>query len=550
MLKTKLKILYKIVAASSIVAIASCSLQQHLNQTPPQQNLNNDSEEALALLEQLPPTAAGITFVNSNDLSNESTIHIEDPEKIVIDDVWTHLRNNLSFDLNIDNKAVRAQRNWYANHPDYFVRVSKRAQRYLFHVADAIENSDMPAELALLPIVESAYDPFAYSHGRASGMWQFIPATGKRFGLHQDWWYDGRRDVVKSTEAALKYLAYLHKRFDEDWLLALAAYNSGEGNVNKAIRKNRKKGIATDFWSLQLPKETKDYVPKMIALAQILKQPEKYGVEFPAIPNEPYFKTVDVGSQIDMAQAADMAEIDLDEMYLLNPGFNQWATRPNGPHLLNIPKEKANVFRVNLANLPPEKRINWVRYKIQSGDSISVIAKRYKTTIKVLREVNGMTNNKIRAGKVLFVPVASKGAEQYVLTATERLKSKQNRNSTSSIKKIHITKPGDSFWDIARKYGVGTRDVARWNNLGTSDTLRIGQKLVIWSKPGKSANNDRQVIRRISYKVRSGDSLARIAQKFNVGISDIESWNGINRKKYLQPGQPLKLYVDITQASL
>lgn len=550
MLKTKFKVLYTVVAASSIFAIASCSLQQQLNQTPPQQNFSNDSEEALATLEQLPPTAAGIAFVNSDSLSDGNVIHVEEPENIVIDDVWTRLRNDLSFDLSIDNKAVRAQRNWYANHPDYFVRISKRAQRYLFHVADAIENSEMPAELALLPIVESAYDPFAYSHGRASGMWQFIPATGKRFGLHQDWWYDGRRDVVKSTEAALKYLTYLHKRFDRDWLLALAAYNSGEGNVNKAIRKNRKNGKATDFWSLQLPKETKDYVPKMIALAQILKQPEKYGVEFPVIPNEPYFETVDVGSQIDMAQAADMAEIDLDEMYLLNPGFNQWATRPDGPHLLNVPIEKANAFRVNLASLPAEKRINWVRYKIQSGDSISVIAKRYKTTAKVLREVNGMTNNKIRAGKVLFVPVASKGAEQYVLTATERLKSKQNRTSSSSIKKIHITKPGDSFWDIARKYGVGTRDVARWNNLGTSDTLRIGQKLVIWSKPGKSANNDRQVIRRIHYKVRSGDSLARIAQKFNVGISDIESWNGINRKKYLQPGQPLKLYVDITQASL
>lgn len=549
MLNTKTKALYKIITACSVVMIASCSLQQNTNQTPPQQNYSRDAEEALAALENLPPTSTGVTLNTSGTLLDNEII-INELTEAVVSDVWARLQKDLSFDLSINNKAVRIQRNWYASHPDYFLRVSKRAQRYLFHVAEAIEAKGMPAELALLPIVESAYDPFAYSHGRASGMWQFIPATGKRFGLHQDWWYDGRRDVVKSTDAALKYLTYLHKRFDGDWLLALAAYNSGEGNVNKAIRKNRKNGKATDFWSLQLPKETEDYVPKMIALAQILKQPEKYGVEFPAIPNQPYFETVDVGSQIDMAQAADMAEISLDEMYLLNPGFNQWATRPDGPHQLNVPAEKANAFRVNLASLPPEKRINWVRYKIQSGDSISVIAARYKTTAKVLREVNGMNSDKIRAGKVLFVPVASKGAEQYVLTATERLKSKQNRNSSASIKKIHITKPGDSFWEIARKYGVGTRDVARWNNLGTTDTLRIGQKLVIWSKSGKTDNNDRQVIRRVSYKVRSGDSLARIAQKFNVGISDIEAWNGISRKKYLQPGQSLKLYVDITQASL
>ena len=357
--------------------------------------------------------------------------------------------------------------------------------------------------------------------------------------------------MVKSTEAALKYLTYLHKRFDSDWLLALAAYNSGEGNINKAIRKNRKAGKPTDFWALTLPKETQAYVPKMIALAQILKQPERYGVKFPTIANQPYFESVDVASQIDMAQAADMAKISLDELYLLNPGFNQWATSPDGPHLLNVPTEKATAFKLNLTSLPAEKRINWVRYKIKSGDSVSVIASRYKTTSKVLREVNSLRGNSIRAGKILLVPVASKGTEHYVLSATERLKSKQNRNSSNLIKKIHLTKSGDSFWEIARKYDVGTRDVARWNGLGTTDTLRVGQKLVIWSKPTKSANNgSRQLIRKVVYRVRTGDSLARIAHKFNIRISDIEEWNGINRKKYLQPGQPLKLYVDITQASL
>jgi membrane-bound lytic murein transglycosylase D len=548
MLKSKAKVIATIMISGSLLTTAGCSLQQHLEQAPSQKSFSKGDINSLALLEQA-THSPGLNLAD-NTLLVSAPLSVNEQSVDLVDDVWTRLRDDLSFDLSVDNKAVRVQRNWYARHPEYFVRVAKRANRYLYHVAETIKAQGMPADLALLPIVESAYDPFAYSHGRASGMWQFIPATGKRFGLHQDWWYDGRRDVVKSTEAALAYLTYLHQRFDQDWLLALAAYNSGEGNVNKAIRKNRKQGKPTDFWSLELPKETKDYVPKMIALAQLLQSPEKYGVEFPEIANAPYFETVDVGSQIDMAQAADMAEISLDELYLLNPGFNQWATRPDGPHLLNVPVEKAPAFKVNLSNLPPEKRVNWVRYKIQPGDSISVIASRYKTTSKVLRDVNGMSNNQIRAGKVLFVPVASKGAEQYVLTATERLKTKQNRNVSSSIKKIHIAQPGDSYWDIARKYGVTTRQLVRWNNLGIGDTLRVGQKLVVWSKAGSTNGNDRQVIRRVAYKVRNGDSLARIAQKFNVTIGDIESWNGISRKKYLQPGQPLKLYVDITQASL
>jgi len=544
MLNKKLKAIFVSICVASAFTLSSCAIQESALQ-----DAKNDDVQVM--LDKLEHTTAGIAENLEIDAADTAQTGLLEIDEAPVGDVWVRLRNNFSFDLAMDNKAIRQQRNWYAKHPEYFERVARRAERYLYHVTNAIEAQGMPAELALLPIVESAYDPFAYSHGRASGMWQFIPATGKHFGLQQNWWYDGRRDVVKSTEAALKYLSQLHKRFDGDWLLALAAYNSGGGNVNKAIRHNRKRGKATDFWSLRLPRETEAYVPKMIALAQILKDPERYGVNFPEIADQPYFATVDVGSQIDLAQAADMAEIKLDELYLLNPGFNQWATSPDGPHVLNIPVDKAENFTLMLAELPKEKRINWVRYTIKSGDSLSTIAKRYRTTTKALREINDLKGHSIRAGKALFVPVASKGSEQYVLSASERLKSKQNRSSFSNrIKKIHITQPGDSFWKIARGYGVGMRDVARWNNLGTTDTLRAGQKLVIWSKAEKIAGNSRQLIRKVGYKVRSGDSLARIAHKFNIRISDIENWNGINRKKYLQPGQSLKLYVDITRASL
>ncbi len=507
----------------------------------------------------------------SSSVTNPAEVVVEQPAQIVltaieipnidkkpvpVSDVWQRIRTGFQMDLINDNRRIQSQRNWYARHQNYLDRVTDRAERYLFHVVEELEKRDMPLELALLPIVESAFDPFAYSHGRASGMWQFIPGTGKRFGLAQNWWYDGRRDVVASTRAAMDYLSYLNKRFDGDWLLALAAYNSGEGNVRKAVKKNRRRNKATDFWSLDLPKETRAYVPKLIALAQLVNTPGKFNVSFQPVANKAYFAQINTDSQIDLAQAAELAEITLDELYLLNPGFNQWATAPDGPHWLNVPVDNANLFEENLLQLPANKRVRWERYTIRSGDSLIKIANRFQTTASALRNINNLNNNKIRAGHVLFIPVASKATEHYALSASQRLISKQQAPAKSGKTKIvHTTRSGDSFWKISRQYGVGMRELARWNSMGTTERLRIGQKLVIWTKPQQVASNaspaaDRKIIRQVGYRVRSGDSLARIAQKFNVSIAQIESWNGINRKKYLQPGQSLKLYVDITRASL
>ena len=230
----------------------------------------------------------------------------------------------------------------------------------------------MPAEIALLPIVESAYDPFAYSHGRAAGLWQFVPATGKRFGLKQDWWYDGRRDILDSTAAALDYLQYLHKRFKGDWLLALAAYNSGEGTVSKAQRKNRKKGKPVGFWDLALPGETRDYVPKLIALKQLVATPSVYGIKLEGVPNRPYFAVVETAAQIDLAVAADLAGLELDKLYRLNPGFNQWATSPDGPHRLLIPVDQADMFRQAVADNELDR---WLHHlPVRAGDTVFVPA--------------------------------------------------------------------------------------------------------------------------------------------------------------------------------
>ncbi len=455
-------------------------------------------------------------------------------------DLWVRLRDGFALP-HTQNARIEPQLNWYRNNPRYLDRVFDRADPYLYYILEQLEERDMPSEIALLPVVESAFDPFAYSHGRAAGLWQFIPGTGKRFGLKQDWWYDGRRDVLASTDAALDYLEYLHKTFDGDWMLALAAYNSGEGTVLRALRRNRKAGKPTDFWALDLPNETRVYVPKLLALSILVNDPDAHGLVLQEIPNEARIAQVETGGQLDLAVAAQLAEIPLEDLYKLNPGFNRWATDPQGPHRLVLPTDKAERFAEALAELPPEQRLRWVRHEIQSGETLSEVARQYHTTVAVLQETNQLNGNRIRAGKHLLVPIATTDLADYSLSAGQRLARTQSRNR-GGVKMSHVVQKGDTFWELARHYKVPLRSLAKWNNMAPGDPLRLGQKLVIWNRDA-----NQQTVRSIHYKVRNGDSLARISSRFNVSVNDLCNWNGITRKKYLQPGQTLKLYVDVTR---
>ena len=464
-------------------------------------------------------------------------------------DVWQRIRGQLTFDIP-QNKRMIVQRDWYARHPSYLTRVAKRAEPFLYYIVEELEKNNVPVELALLPVVESAFDPFAYSHGRASGMWQFVPATGTRFNMKQNWWYDGRRDIVASTSGAIQYMKYLHKFFDGDWLLALAAYNSGEGRVQRAVRKNKRLGKKTDFWSLDLPKETRAYVPKLLALADIVKRPEHFSLKLYEIPNEAVIAQVDIKSQLDLAKAAKLADLSLPELQRLNPGFNRWSTDPDGPHRLLLPKHKIAHFEQGLAKLTKDERLAWQRYKIKSGDNLGAIAKKFHTSVQLIRQVNGISGNQIRAGKHLLIPVAAKSLDSYILSQDQRIAKKQARPQ-KGMKLTHNVVSGDNLWDIGQRYKVSGKKIAKWNGFAPRDPLKLGQKLVIWQKANISvkASNltvEQAVMRNITYKVRSGDSFARIADKFNVRISDIERWNSLSRNKYLQPGQRLKLSVDVT----
>ena len=466
---------------------------------------------------------------------------------------WYRLQSGMQM-TEVDNQRIRTQLNWYLKHPDYLQRVMERARPVLPFILDEIEARQLPTELALLPIVESAFQTFAYSHGRASGMWQIIPSTGRFLGLKQNWWYDGRRDIIESTKAALTYLDSLAKQFDGDWELALAAYNAGPGKIRNAIKYNKKRKKQTDFWHLtRIRKETKAYVPKLMALKILFSDPEAYGLELLPIDNITNYAIVEIEGQIDLALAADLAGITINRLYQLNPAFNRWATAPRGPHRLLLPKDKSEQFKQALQDLPPEKRINWVRHKIRNGETLSQISRKYRTTTALIKSINKIRGTQIRAGKYLMVPTATRSLNSYTLSENARLNKIQNTQRTG-IKQTHIVRPGQSLWLISRRYGVSSKALAKWNGMAPIDTLKVGQKLVIWRKKTPelqrvsiNQTGPNQGLHALRYTVRKGDSLSRIADRFNIRVADIKRWNRLG--KYLQPGQKIKLYVDITRQS-
>ncbi|WP_297527121.1 LysM peptidoglycan-binding domain-containing protein [Thiohalobacter sp.] len=452
-------------------------------------------------------------------------------------DFWERLRSGFALRVP-DSLAVDQYRKRFLRSPDDLRRLLQRGAPYLPWILDQVEARDMPTEIALLPAIESSFDPFAYSHGQAAGLWQFIPATGRHFDLAQNWWYDGRRDPVPSTRAALDYLQRLHDRFDS-WLLAVAAYNSGEGNVRSAIRRNRARGRPASFEYLSLPRETRAYVPRLVALAQIVAEPERYGVQLPDVDPDARLSTVDLGGQMDLALAAELAGVPLAELYRFNAGFNRWATPPDGPHRLLLPADAAARLSTALETLPPQRRVRWVRHRIRSGESLGTIARRYQTTVAVLKDVNELRSDLIRAGRHLLIPVAQRSLEDYAGS----LAAREARRLATGGKRYRV-RSGDTLWDIARNEGVRVRDLARWNGMAPADTLRPGQILVL-HRPGTATSMQRRVI----YEVRRGDSLAAIAARFRVSVRELTRWNDVDSTRPLRPGQRLTLYVDVRKQS-
>jgi len=448
--------------------------------------------------------------------------------------MWDELASQFNLpDETPMNRQVRKQIDWYMSNKKYLIKIAKRSEPYLYYIYRQVRLHNLPAELTLLPIVESEYQPLAYSKVGAAGLWQIMPGTASGFGLKIDWWYDGRRDIEASTNAALDYFSYLGNFFNQNWILAIAAYDTGNGAVDAAIRRNAKLGKPTDFWNLKLSQETKSYVPKLLALATIIKYPDEYPINLPPIKNTPYLAEVNVGSQINLTQAAKLANISLKELIKLNPAYNHWVTDPNGKHQLLLPIDKAENFKTKLNQLSKSKLITWQRYKIKSGDNLLRIAHKFKTTTTLLRHVNQLKHRQIYQNHVLLIPTAHDRLTQSSIRAAQ--------NGLRGNKKIpelkitrHQIKSGDNLWTIAKKYHVKPRQILFWNGLKSPKSLRIGKKLIIWP-PHK---HKQTTTYNMHYKVRRGDSLYTIAHHYHIKTNDLKKLNSLKKNK-IKIGQVL-----------
>ena len=448
-------------------------------------------------------------------------------------DIWERMRAGFKLQESIETNAqIERHRKLFIDYPRTLQASSERASLYIHYIVERLEERDLPLELALLPVIESAYNPLAYSRAHAAGIWQFIPATGRHFNLRQTNWYDGRRDITASTDAALNYLSRLNSMFDGDWMLALAAYNAGEGTVGRAIARNRKLGKPTDFWSLPLPRETRDYVPKFLALSQLVMSPEQFGVALSPIANEAYFEVVEIKQRMDLGRAAKLAELDEQELYLLNPAFKRRITMDGPKHLL-VPISNAQILATNLQEMPEQELVDWHEYKVRPGDSLYTIARRHNLTVGMLQEINRLPGNHLRIGQLLSIPSQS-GQPAPVAARTVA-----SQTSASGSSYNYRVRNGDSLWTIARAHKVSVKDLQRWNKL-PANSLKIDQVLTLHGGSGKNAEQGMQTA--TLYKVREGDSLYAIAKRFNVNLAHLQSWNPSSNAP-LQPGQTLTLYL-------
>ncbi|WP_137817117.1 lytic transglycosylase domain-containing protein [Pseudomonas sp. 2FG] len=460
------------------------------------------------------------------------------PEPEKPQDIWDRMRAGFKLQDEIGiNPRIEQQRLWFASKPSYLESASGRGSLYIHYVVERLEERNMPLELALLPVIESSYNPFAYSRSDAAGLWQFIPSTGRHFNLQQTSWYDGRRDITASTNAAMNYLSRLHEMFNGDWLLALAAYNAGEGTVSRAIERNQRLGLPTDYWNLPLPKETQDYVPKLLALSQLVMAPDAYGIDLDPIANEPYFEVVEIKQRMDLSRVAAMADVDEDELYQLNPAFKKRITL-DGPQQLLVPTEKAELLAANLSMMKPQELVDWQEYRVRTGDSLHGIANRYHLTVNTLKEINQLPGNHLRVGQVLSIPA------QPGVKPTQPLF--QNSARREEAPRSYRVKNGDNLWQIAKANNVEVKDLQRWNTL-SANGLKAGQTLALQGNkaatPSTSkgpASKGREAI--TYYKVQKGDSMYLIAKRFKVEMQHLRTWNPRTSHE-LTPGQTITLYL-------
>lgn len=498
------------------------------NSTPPFE----DDGAAQAVVQQSKQAEPEIVTPLSVTISDQSLA------ETTYDDVWQRMAAGFQLTEYYDHEDVLEQLETYQGNQRYFDLVAERASPFLHWIVEEIDRRGLPQELALLPVVESTFNPNAYSREHAVGLWQFLGPTGRSFGLQQDWWYDARRDPRASTIAALDYLQVLYQQFNEDWLLALAAYNTGDGNLRRAIRRSGSDAATAEFWDLPLARETRSHIPKILALAVIISDSEQHSISLNQIPNQEPLAVVEIGAQIDIAQAARLAELDYGELRALNPGYLQWATHPNAPQNIVVPKQNTETLIAALKTISRNELVTWDRYQILAGDTLGAIASKLGTRVDILQTVNQLRGSRIIAGDSLLIPRTN---DTTLLASIPPVSSRLNRSV--AVPPSYTVRRGDNLWSIARRFDIKSVDIARWNSIELDSLLQPGQVLAM-GIPATSEVASGLASQDV-YIVKRGDSMAKIARRFNARLEELLNWNQMAINEIIFPGQQIRILTTV-----
>ena len=467
-------------------------------------------------------------------------------------DVWERIRRGYRMP-ELDSPLVDRWVAYYTKDPAYIQRMTSRAGQYLYHIVEDVEARNMPTELALLPFVESAFQPEALSRVKAAGLWQFMPATGNDYALAQNLWRDDRQDVLESTRAALDYFNYLYGLFN-DWQLALAAYNWGEGSVQRAIARAKRSGKPTDYAHLRMPKETANYVPKLMAIKRIITNPERYGIELPDVGNEPFFIRITKPRDIDVKTAAELAGMPLNEFRALNPSYKLPVIVAAHNNVMLLPADKVDYFVDNLASWMDSGQplSRWSTYRLKEGETLATVAAQSGMTESELRKVNGIpAGRRVLPNSTLLVLA---GADEQVDISAEEADARLRLSPLTTWRRVtYRVRSGDTLTSIARRWHITTKSIVTANRL-RSDRLRAGQRLVLTvpnvqraSIPAASSSGSASG-RHVIHTVRSGDTLDAIARRYGVTVASLRMTNRLEGNN-IRAGQRLRIPSDAAKES-
>lgn len=459
---------------------------------------------------------------NISECNKNVVISVDEPQ-LVADNVWEYMiiNNNYDHDIILDKKTLEYINN-HIKDVDKFNEFLGKSYYFIYYVIQELEAADLPPELALIPFVESNYDPFSISPSGAVGLWQFMPKTGRMFNLEKSWWNEDRHDPYRSTHAAIGYFKYLFDRFDNDLYLALAAYNAGPTYLDRQINKNKRRNLDYDFWSLDLNKQVTEYIPKYIAIREIVFNSEKYGVNLPEIPVESVVKRIEIPGQVEILTLSEYLEIPPELIYKLNAGYTKWASAPKDKSIFYVPIEKTYLLDSPDSPFDNVNQINWISHIVESGDSLWKLAKKYDTEVKIIKKINYLESDLLSLKDTLLIPLSSTKSNNFIPY------------------EMHIVSEGDTLWSISNKYKIDIRDITRMNSISQNSILQLGQQLTIGNK--NIHRNIESKKRTILYSVKQGDNLYKISDIFDVSIESIKQINDFESSD-LMPGQIIKIAI-------